>query len=249
MGNPLLLTTIVFLNFAMLYARFDLKFYFVNYPNEGFYCPQNGIANTYTTHNLCKLACIQSTACVAINYNISDSICTRMITPCPQANSEITMQYTLFSQRRIEECYQWRKLSTISPNHPRLVLNEKRSVIVSRLIYQSGYYPCYYTIGKCFGGTGSLRINSDHYVCELLLVEPRCTVGWLPFTAGNALPRNAASAGPTTSGELTYIVRFYPAGFPLEQIIGYYTIESTRACGTLLGDHRISTSMEILVVL
>ena len=249
MGILLRLATIVFHSFAMVHGQFQLTFPSITFPNKWFYCPHNGVATTYTTQHLCKLAYIQATTCLAINYNLSKSLCTRLTTPCPQANSEITMQYTLFSQRRIQECYQWRKLWSVSTNHPRLVFNEKRSRIVRRLIYLSGYYPCYNEFQQCYGGTGSLRINSYHYVCELLLVEPHCTVGWLPFSAGDHLPMNTVSTGPTTTGELTYVVRFYPTEFPLQQIIGYYTIESARAYGTFGSAHRISTSMEILVVL
>ena len=193
MGILLRLATIVFLSFVMVHGQFQLTFPSVNFPNKGFYCPHSGVAPTYTTQHLCKLACIPATTCLAINYNLSESRCTRLITPCPQANSEITMQYTLFYQRRIQECYQWRKLWTISTNHPRLVLNEKRSRIVSRLIYLSGYYPCYNELQQCFGGTGSLRMNSNQYVCELLLVEPHCIVGWLPFSAGDYIPMNTVS--------------------------------------------------------
>ena len=188
MGMSLRLTTIAFLSFAIVYGQFHLTLLSVNLPNRGFYCPDNGIATsyTYTTQHLCKLACSQSTACVAINFNLSDSLCTRLITPCLRANFKITMQYTLFSQRRIQACYQWQKRFTVSTNNPRLILNEERSRIVSRLLFRSGYYPSYYalSVGECFGGTGSMLISSYNQACEMLLVEPRCTVGWTPDQHG-----------------------------------------------------------------
>ena len=229
------------------------------FSNQGIFFCSHGVetmprANKMVQHQ-CKITCIQSSLCAATNYNTSSGSCTQLVSPCAVADSALAMKYFLFTQRRLDECYQWHNQTSLRLNNTRLVLNAKKSRIVTRLIYQSGnqfgYYPSYKEImvPECFGGTGSLRINSGSYICELLLVDPSCTVGWLPFNVGDSLPVNIASSGTTATDELTYIASFYPAGYPQHQLIGYYTVEANVAYATFAGGHRTSTSMDLLDVL
>ena len=231
-----------------------------DFQTEGLFCShdvETMASDNKMVQHQCKLTCIQSSICVATNYNTSIGSCTQLVSPCAVADSALAMKYFLFTQRRLDECYQWRNQTSVKLNNTRLILNAQKSRFVTRLIYQSrnqfGYYPSYkeIVIPECYGGTGSLRINSWSYICELLLVDPGCTVRWQPFNVGDSLPVNIASSGTTATGELTYIASFYAAGYPQHQLIGYYTVETNVAYATFAGGHRTSTTTwtTMLVVL
>ena len=235
---------------SMVHTQFHVISLEVNFPNDGFFCSHGDIGITYMMQHHCKLTCILSATCVAINYNTSDGLCTQLSIPCARANTDIFTQYIRFTGRRLDKCYQWYNRANVSESHPRLVYNNQGSGRVARLIHPSGYYPCFQDLANlhCWGGTGSLRIDSITFECELLLVDPRCTVGWLPFNGGDALPINVVSSGLTYTGEPMYTTSFYPIGFSF-QVIGYYSVESGQAYGTFSGDHRYSPLMELLVIL
>ena len=220
-----------------------------NFPNGGIYCATDAnVRSTVPLHH-CKSSCLLSPKCTAVNYNVSDTTCTEISTPCTLATNDPTMEYIMFNKRVHGRCFTWVVRRELTKNHTRQVHDTIGDVRVARILYQSGFYPAYAIGGWCYTGTGTKRIDNRNNVCEVLVLSPSCTAAWVLYEAGQPLPTGAESAGPTTEGDATYPVMFAPEGEPDVYLIGYYTV--TNGYGTIshANAHHHAITMRMLVLM
>ena len=222
-----------------------------NFPNVGMYCPMPSLFSSKIPLHHCKLNCIHSSQCVALNYNESDGTCIELSSPCVQADKDPTMLYMMFNKREQRHCFTWIVRKHLMAKHTRLLYNTFGDVKVARIIYQTGFYPAYLSANgaRCYTGTGTQKLSSKKYVCEVLVLSPSCTAAWVPYEAGQPIPTGAKTAGPTMDGEATYPVMFAPNGNPDKYRIGYYTVAN--GYGTIIYSHALhyATTMKMLVLL
>ena len=132
-----------------------------NFPNRGIYCATGArFRSTIPLHH-CKSNCLLSPKCAAVNYNVSDAICTEISTPCTLAINDPTMAYIMFNKRVHSQCFTWVMLSEITENHTWQVYNTIGDVRVARISYQNGFYPAYAIGSWCYTGKGTQRINNE----------------------------------------------------------------------------------------
>ena len=219
-----------------------------NCPNIGVYCTTQPLLSSKVPHH-CKLNCIESLKCEAVNYNESGGTCTEILVPCVMANIDPTMMYIMFNKRIHSHCFTWVERREVMRNHTRQVYNRNGNVTVARILYKSGFCPAYTNSFGCYTGTGIQRINTANNVCEFLVLSPSCTTAWVPYEAGQPIPTSAEYAGLTAEGDAANPVMFAPNGMPVYYLIGYYTVTNARGILTYADAHHFAKKMRMLVSL
>ena len=74
---------------------------------RGRYWPTEGRVIADVSWHQCKLFCLQTATCQAVNHNFSFNICTHITTPCPEARSHPEMAYILFTGKQLHQCIEW----------------------------------------------------------------------------------------------------------------------------------------------
>ena len=98
------------------------------FPNRGIYCATDArFRSTITLHH-CQTNGLLSPKCAAVNYNVSDTTCTEISTPCTLAINDPTMEYIMFNKRVHSQCFTWVMLSEVTENHTRQVYNTNGDV-------------------------------------------------------------------------------------------------------------------------
>ena len=82
-------------------------------------------------------------------------------------------------------------------------------------------------------------------VIEFRIMDPTCSLPWMPYTGGDLVPVRVVNGGRLPDGSTTYVCRVIQDG---RLMFGYYNIESALAYHELGAVHT-TTSMELLVLL
>ena len=215
-------------------------------PYGGRYCIAEGAITQRVLSHQCRLTCIQLSKCRAYNYNFTDETCTRFTATCLLAYSDPVMEFVVFRETPVHQCYEWVTYNSGDPLDERMIAADNPERIVSRLaVSGSDVVGYFFTVkGKCYGTVGDREYYTwDGYLCERLRVIEGCTIFWVPYTAGETLPSNAVIGGAMANGDVPYVVKFdvihdgkmsisayYIEGFPYA-ITGYY---GTRHSATMM---------------
>ena len=228
------------------------KFYESAEPYGGKYCIGEGTTNLMLQIHQCQYMCLQSETCKAYNYNVTENMCTRFTSPCPQAFSDPTMEYVVFRITPINQCYEWVKYSSRDSLDERMIATDTPIHIVARLQVNGNDVVSYFVINDetCYGTLVDTEYNSHQgHQCERLRVVEGCTIFWVPYTAGRPLPPNAVIGGVLANGDVPYVVKFdiiYKGA--VQSISGHY-IEGGPHAISGYAETRYSTTMMMMVVL
>ena len=85
------------------------KLYSLSNDYIGRYCPANGTVTVVLSPLQCRYSCIQSTTCNAYNYDTRERTCTHLPSPCPLAFANTMMEFMVFTEKPVHQCYQWRR--------------------------------------------------------------------------------------------------------------------------------------------
>ena len=220
-----------------------------NVPNVGVYCTTQPLFSSKVPLHRCKLNCIQSLKCTAVNYNKSDGTCIEISAPRVLADNDLTMMYIMFNERVHKHCFTWVMRRELIAHHSREVYNRNGKATVARILYNSEFYPAYANSRGSYTATGIQLINTVDNVCEVLVLSPSCTTAWVPYEAGQPIPTRAETAGYTTEGEVTYPVMFAPNGEPDNYLIGCYTAANGYGMLTHTSARHFVSQMMMLVLL
>ena len=188
---------------------------------RGRYCPTAGIIIPNLSWDQCKLFCLHTPSCQAVNYDFTASLCAYFTSTCPNAISNPDMAFVLFTARQPHQCLDWIPKQTGHLPGNRL-LTEDNVRFAARIQKDGNDFVCYLltTSDDCM----SLDVNerriksSDGYPCQILQIRDGCTVYYVDYDLGDPLPRNALIGGYTATGLPVYIGRGNPGGGG----IGYY---------------------------
>ena len=98
-------------------------------PFRGRYCPAEGISRPNLSWHQCKLYCLETSSSEAINYNITDNICTQFSSTCPKAISNSDMAFVLFTDRQPEQCLEWIPKQSGHPVGERSITEDNRRFV------------------------------------------------------------------------------------------------------------------------
>ena len=238
---------------TMVNVRADrCELYDLAMPYGGRYCIGEGIVTPKLLPHECRYVCLQSPTCRAYNYNVTERTCTRFTFPCPQAFSDQVMEFVVFSETPVNQCYEWVPYSRGDPLGERMIATDSPWCIVSRLQVNGNDVVSFFVTDKdhCWGTFGETGYSTKQgYRCERLRVVEGCTIFWVPYTAGNPLPSRAVIGGAMANGDVPYVVKFDCIhNGKVESISGYYIEGATHAISGYYST-RYSTNMTMMVVL
>ena len=219
-------------------------------PPEGRYCTTGGSELSDMPRHQCQLICLHSKRCVAFNYDTAVDKCTFFHTPCPLAHDDLAMEYHIFTEKPAHQCSKWVPYTAGGNLGKRIIESDSAGRVVSRLKYNGHDIPgyLYEPTHFCHTGLGTTRIDSSSSVpCELLYIADDCTAFWVPYTAGQPIPKKAVVGGHMTSGETLYVVKF--DYISITTISGYYIEGALHAVSVYGAKARTSDVMMMLLIL
>ena len=205
---------------------------------RGLYCPIEGIIIPNLAWHQCKLVCLQTSSCQAVNYDFTASLCIHFAATCPQALNHPGMAFGLFTGRQPHECLEW--ISVGSFSRDRLVTMDTAR-FVARLQKDGNNLGGYYYELQ----NGCLARDDDGWIfphnghpCQCLRVRDGCTVYYTNYEIGSPVPPNTVMSGYSATGVPIYLGR-------VGKDLGYYIAGSNN----LMTYTRIYTGNVMLLVL
>ena len=209
---------------ASIWANGEKAYSFkaVNFPNDGYFCPADGLLTLDIPPWHCKLHCLQMQNCAALNYNKTSGLCVLLHAPCTFASRWEGVEYTMFTGRNHDQCLKWVPPNDIKPTSNHAVASPE-GYLACRLQIGNGIFLGFYHTSLCWVTDGSIQHDSRNNPTEILTIPPECTVGWVDYTAGTPLPPSVVVAGHSYTGKNLYVamVTFHS---PLLIVTGYYNV-------------------------
>ena len=212
----------------------------------GNHCPKDGIVVPNLSWPQCKLLCLQRSGCQAVNYDFTKTSCIQLTEPCPITSRKPDMAFALFSARNSEQCVEW----IPNPNRRGRIAGERLltddNVRYTARIQKNGNDFIGYilwSVHHCYAGTGGAKLQSKYsndHPCQYLQVRDGCTVHYMNYELGTAVPPRALIGGYTSGGHPVYLGKF-PGQKPKSYIPGLNKME--------LGFNAASGNIELLMVL
>ena len=218
------------------------EYYFAN-SLCGQYCPTEGITTPNVSWDHCKLFCLHTESCQAINYNFTAGLCIYFFATCPKAISHPIMAFGLFTGRQPHQCLDWiPKENGHQPGYRSVTEDNVR--FTATMQKDGNDYVCYLLKrgDACLSlGNEEKRFKASHgpYPCEVLQIREGCTVLYVDYDIGAPLPPTALIGGYTATGLPVYIGR---RGLGA----GYYIPGSNRL---VVGYHSVTNDVKLLVLL
>ena len=216
---------------------------------NGRYCPGDGIITQNLLPHQCRYICIQSSTCKAYNYNITERACTCFASTCLQALPDTMIAFAVFTQKPVDQCYQWVPYNSGDALNPRMIPTDDPIHYICRMQRSGNDIVCYFQIPyrTCFASWGSSEFhNGQGYPCQRLQIMEDCTVLWVPYTARDPIPPRSVTAGYTTNGDVVYVTKLDYNG---KSLGGHYVEGGDHATTGYAGSTRSSTTVMMLVVL
>ena len=208
------------------------------------YCPTGGGITANILWHQCKLSCLQTPKCNAVNYNFSSNYCTHVTTPCTKAIGHPEMAYVLFTGRQPQQCIEWIPKTNSLPLSGRLMSEDNRRYII-RMQKNGNDYIGHLLVGYdvCISRDDrrEFKSSSGSHPCQYLRISEDCSVMYVDYVLGTLLPPNALIGGHTAEGFPLYIGR--EDG---DAVTGYYIPGTNRlitARGIATGNVKLLVSL------
>ena len=213
---------------------------------NGYHCTSDYISNyTAIEHQRCVAHCITNPYCWVLGYNSWGKYCLLGTQPCVKAVSDNDFRMMTFRKHEHISCIQWvwsdrssYPTRTVEQIHPLYQALARKPI--QGEIYIGRSNP---GLGKIFLSRNGAAVNYRGYY--LLVVSDSCSVAWVPYTAGNPLPRGAVEGGFLNSLGATYCMRVWN---PPEAtyLYGYYAQSSGLGYYAYWGS-KTTVQMDILI--
>ena len=156
----------------------------------------------------CKLYCLQSPSCEAVNYNLTENICSQLTVTCPKAVSRLGMALFLSTGRQPEQCLEWIPIENGDPVGDRSVTEDSER-FVARMQKDGNDLVCYLLrqANDCLSSddSGTIQSKYEGFPCQYLRVSDGWTVMYVDYELDTPLPNMALIGGYTADGRPVYI--------------------------------------------
>ena len=173
-------------------------------PFHGRVCPTEGIIKQNLSWHQCKMFCLNTASCQAINYNFTENVCEYFIISCTKAISHPGMAYILFTERHPQQCIEWVPRGNGYPADDDRSVTENNMQFVARMQTAGNDWVGHQLrTGRqgCFAQDDKGDINTSFGLpCQYMRVRRGCTVYYVDYELGAPLPRTAVNAGYTAGG-------------------------------------------------
>ena len=218
---------------------------------NGYYCAIAYTSNyTAIGHQRCVARCISDPHCWILAYNSREKYCLLGTQPCVKAVADKDFRMMIFRKHENMHCIQWVWSDGSSyPNHTVEQVSPVHQEVARRAIEGEIY------IGRSQPEVGRIVIARKGEVVRypdyyLLVVAESCSVAWVPYIAGNPLPKAAVEGGHLNSLGTTYCMRVWDDTQQNTDrhvhTYGYYAPSNGLGYYVWYGD-KTATQMDILV--
>ena len=245
-------TSIVVITILAALAAENCKLLSVSKPYSGIYCPGNGLAIPRLLLDQYRYTCLGSPTCNAYNYNSTERTCTRFTSPCLQAIPNSVMEFAVFTEKSMDQCYVWVPYSPGDAVDPRMVSTDDAHRIICRMQKDDDDILCYFDSrsSACYAIWEYPEFNNNQgYPCQRLRITDECTIFWVPYTAGHPVNPRSAIGGHMANGDVVYVTKFDDSFPPVISLAGHYVHGADRTIATTGGVVRSSSTMMMLIVL
>ena len=182
-------------------------------PWDGYRCNNGYYARINTSHQqLCTDICIREPQCLVLSYNVVERQCFLNSEPCALAERQSDFLLMVFRWHEDVQCVHWIPPPNTDIHIPtRLVENKPEQsarCAVGRMRRGMDIHPAHIRIdGKGHAVIdGGLLFGMDF---DVLSLSYNCVFAWLPYTAGDNLPRGTVVTGFLSDIGLTYSIRYF----------------------------------------
>ena len=206
------------------------------------YCAAEGVILPNQSWRQCKLFCLQTVSCEAVNYNVTGNLCAKLPATCTKANNHPGMVFALFTGRTPEQCLEWIPTQDSNLVGDRSV-TEENTRFVARMQKDANDFVGYLGMVhyECYSSDDNGKIKSSMgFPCQYLRISNGCTVMFMDYEIGAPLPHMALIGGYTADRRPVYI------GLWLSIYPGYYIPGSKKL---VAGFTSHTTNVKILVLL
>ena len=221
---------------------------------NGRYCTGDGTLTYPQLPHQCRYLCLQSATCTAYNYNATEKTCTHFTSPCPEAFIDSAMEFAVFAEIPVNQCYEWVRYlgDPFDPRnirtHPELAICRMQRGGNNILCYAHSHF------SRCYGPWGTTEFGHiEGYPCQLLSIAEACTIFWVPYVARDLVPPRAVKAGHMADGRVVYVTKIdvlIPGGAGARIIIpGHYVVGAENSCGPMSSRVLCESTMMMMVVL
>ena len=220
---------------------------------NGRYCPlDDAIVTLHLLPRQCRYICITSPTCKAYNYNTTRRSCARFASPCLQAIPDTVMEFAVFTEKTMDQCYEWVPYSSGDAVDPRMISTDDAHHMICRMQRSGddrmGYL--YTTHSKCYASWGPSQFdNKQGYPCQRLRITEDCTVYWVPYTAGRPIHPRSVIGGHMANGDVVYVTKFDYSYPPVVSLAGHYVKGADHTISPAGGAVQSCTTMMMLIVL
>ena len=214
---------------------------YTNRPSDGFLCVGHVYDNT--NENICKQACFGSATCGAMSFNPVSGICQLATQPCVLVEKHDEYRLMVFRPEEQVQCAVW--VGAQAGITPSRAVTAGSSTYVARVAIGGDVLVGYgLKIGDNFLTFIAHEGQMSNYPSQdLLTVHPNCSMAWVPYTAGDVLPRNALVTGMLANGRRLYSSQSWHVSV---WVAGVYAEEDTAAYYASGGSNAV-TQFNILV--
>ena len=156
------------------------------------------------------------------------------------------MEFMFFTERAIDQCYQWIPYSYGDTIYPRIIPTNDPGRLICRMQKEGGDVVCCFhtTQFRCYGSDGGPQINNGHgYPSQRRRVVNDCTVIWVPDTAGDPIHHRAVTAGHM-NGDEVYVTKF---DYNTRSLAGHYAEGKEHTMDTFVETWTSKTMMMMIV--
>ena len=109
------------------------KVFSISNSYSGRYCPGDGMVTLHILPHQCRYVCLASPTCNAYSYNTTKGQCIRFASPCLQAIPDTVMEFALFTEKTMDQCYKWVPYSPRDTVDPRMLSTDDAHRIICRM--------------------------------------------------------------------------------------------------------------------
>ena len=213
---------------------------------RGYYCdvlePLSHDNLTVNDFQACVRKCIHSAQCLAVNYPVRGGFCILLHELCTVASVDPNFIFMLFQNHTLNYCENWIDHYNGIVIPQRVIMGWNRALVRGQ---QDGInFIGHKVYGRTLANINIANTAQSMDIFQYLMVSPSCSAAWIPYSAGDQLPRGAVVADPHPDGPL-YIMQIWRENENL-YTYGYYNLSEGLTHFVHYGVQSTAT-MEILV--
>ena len=219
-----------------------------NEPLHGHHCVARAHSEITVSQKDCMTQCFRKKMCYFINHDYGTDQCHLGLDKCESLVPVIQGTVQVFGPPRYN-CVHWGPRGESGRERIEVLFNGcflyLARVLIGDALIVGKFKPHYGNFQSNKKNMDVGRIKETDHDIEFLIMDPACTLLWMPYRAGELLPNGVISGGHLADESTTYVAKVI---HDIEPSFGYYNTKSELAYYKM-GDLSTTSTMELLIPL